>query len=180
MTQQRKLTTYAPTLIVARTGRRRGRCRRTWWRKATSSAHAEAKTPPPVTAPLLARGRERFGIFCAPCHGLAGDGDGIIVAHGFPAPPSYHIDRLLAAPAQHFYDVITDGYGVMFSYADRVEPHDRWAIAAYIRALQLSRRATVAEVPDAAEAYPMNRPRSSPRRSGATLPLLARRGPRRC
>jgi hypothetical protein len=73
------------------------------------------------------------------------------VQHGFPAPPSYHIDRLLAAPVQHFYDVMTNGYGVMFSYADRVPPHDRWAIAAYIRALQLSRRAKVAEVPDAAE-----------------------------
>ena len=150
MTQQRKLTTYAPTSL---------------WPDGSSArplpAHvvaqgdveraSEAKTAPPITAELLARGQERFGIFCAPCHGLAGDGDGIIVAHGFPAPPSYHIDRLAAAPAQHFYDVITDGYGVMFSYADRVEPHDRWAIGAYIRALQLSRRAAVAEVPDAAE-----------------------------
>ena len=153
MTQQRKLTTYAPTAL---------------WPDGTSArplpAHvvaqgdvaraAEAKTPPPVTAALLARGQDRFGIFCAPCHGLAGDGDGIIVAHGFPAPPSYHISRLLAAPAQHFYDVITNGYGVMFSYADRVDPHDRWAIVAYIRALQLSRRATVAEVPVAAEHIP--------------------------
>jgi mono/diheme cytochrome c family protein len=150
MTQQRKLKTYAPTAL---------------WPDGTSARPlpadvvaqgdvaraAEAKTPPPVTPALLARGQERFGIFCAPCHGLAGDGDGIIVAHGFPAPPSYHIDRLLAAEAQHFYDVMTKGYGVMFSYADRVDPHDRWAIAAYIRALQLSRRATVAEVPDAAE-----------------------------
>ena len=98
---------------------------------------------------LLERGRERFGIYCSPCHGLAGDGDGVIVAHGFPAPPSYHIDRLLAAPAQHFYDVITKGYGVMYSYRDRVQPHDRWAIAAYIRALQLSRRAKIAQVPEA-------------------------------
>ncbi len=150
MTQQRKLTTYAPTSL---------------WPDGTSArplpAHAvaqgdvarafEAITPPPVTAALLARGQERFGIFCAPCHGLAGDGDGVIVAHGFPAPPSYHIDRLLAAPTQHFYDVMTKGYGVMFSYADRVDPHDRGAISAYIRALQLSRRATVAEVPHAAE-----------------------------
>jgi hypothetical protein len=73
------------------------------------------------------------------------------VAHGFPQPPSYHIERLLAAPARHFYDVISNGYGVMFSYAARVEPEDRWAIVAYIRALQLSRRATVAEVPEARE-----------------------------
>jgi len=150
MTEQRKLPTYAPTSL---------------WRDGTTARPlpagvvaqgdlglaAKAKHPPPVTAALLERGRERFGIFCAPCHGLAGDGDGVIVAHGFPAPPSYHIDRLLAAPAQHFYDVITNGYGVMYSYGDRVPPHDRWAIAAYIRALQLARRAKVAEVPDAAE-----------------------------
>jgi mono/diheme cytochrome c family protein len=150
MTEQRKLTTYSPTAL---------------WPDGTSARPlpadvvaqgdveraATAKNPPVVTEALLARGRGRFDIFCAPCHGLAGDGDGVIVNHGFPAPPSYHIDRLLAAPAQHFYDVITDGYGVMFSYADRVQPHDRWAIAAYIRALQLSRRARVAEVPDAAE-----------------------------
>ena len=150
MTEQRKLTTYSPTSL---------------WPDGTTARSlpsgvvaqgdvdraALAKNPPPVTEALLARGRERFGIFCAPCHGLAGDGDGVIVMHGFPAPPSYHIDRLLAAPGQHFYDVMTNGYGVMFSYADRVTPHDRWAIAAYIRALQLSRRAKVAEVPDAAE-----------------------------
>lgn len=150
MTEQRKLTTYSPTSL---------------WPDGTTARPlpagvvakgdveraAAAKDPPQVTEALLVRGRERFGIFCAPCHGLAGDGDGVIVMHGFPAPPSYHIDRLLAAPAQHFYDVMTNGYGVMFSYADRVPPHDRWAIAAYIRALQLSRRANVAAVPDAAE-----------------------------
>jgi mono/diheme cytochrome c family protein len=150
MTQQRKLTTYAPSSL---------------WPDGTSARplpehvvaqgdvkqDAAAKTPPQITADLLARGRERYGIFCAPCHGLAGDGDGIIVAHGFPAPPSYHLDRLVAAPAQHFFHVMTHGYGVMFSYADRVDAHDRWAIAAYIRALQLSRRATLAQVPDAAE-----------------------------
>ena len=78
----------------------------------------------------------------------------MIVAHGFPKPPSYHIDRLLAAPARHLYDVISNGYGVMFSYAARVEPEDRWAIVAYIRALQLSRRATVAEAPEAKDKLP--------------------------
>ena len=133
------------------TARRLARCRITWWRRATSNAPPRPKRRRPSPQQLLARGRERYGIFCAPCHGLAGDGDGVIVAHGFPAPPSYHIDRLAAAPAQHFYDVMTDGYGVMFSYADRLDPHDRWAIAAYIRALQLSRRATVAQIPDASE-----------------------------
>ena len=122
-----------------------------WSRKETSSAPPRRKTrrrSPPNCSPAA---KQRFGIFCAPCHGLAGDGDGIIVAHGFPAPPSYHIDRLVAAPAQHFYDVMTSGYGVMFSYADRVDEKDRWAIAAYIRALQLSRRASLADVPDATE-----------------------------
>jgi mono/diheme cytochrome c family protein len=150
MTRQRKLGAYAPTPI---------------WSDGTSARpppagvvaqgdverEDAAKNPPTVDAILLTRGQQRFGIFCAPCHGIAGDGDGVIVAHGFPRPPSYFEHRLAAAPAQHFYDVITNGYGVMFSYADRVDPHDRWAIAAYIRALQLSRRAKVADVPDAAE-----------------------------
>lgn len=97
--------------------------------------------PLPVTLALLARGRERFNIYCAPCHSRAGDGDGMIVRRGFPPPPSYHTDRLRAAPDSHFYDVISNGYGVMYPYADRINPGDRWAIVAYIRALQLSRHA---------------------------------------
>jgi mono/diheme cytochrome c family protein len=150
MNEQRKLGTYAPTSVWAN-----GTSARPLPAGVVAQGDVEraatAKRPPAVDAALLARGRERFGIFCAPCHGLAGDGDGIIVAHGFPRPPSYFADRLAAAPAQHFYDVMTNGYGVMFSYADRIDPHDRWAIAAYVRALQLSRRAKVADVPDAAE-----------------------------
>lgn len=102
---------------------------------------------PPVTLALLKRGRQRFDIFCAPCHGPVGDGRGRIVERGFPAPPSYHIDRLRQAPDQHFYDVITHGYGAMYSYASRVPPPDRWAIIAYIRALQLSQHASLADVP---------------------------------
>jgi mono/diheme cytochrome c family protein len=113
-----------------------------------------AKNPPPVTPALLARGRQRFGIYCAPCHGLAGDGDGIIVHRGFPAPPSFHGAKLLAAPASHFFDVITDGYGAMYPYTDRVDPHDRWAIIAYIRALQLQRHATIALAPEAGQKLP--------------------------
>ena len=109
-----------------------------------------AKEPPPVTGSLMRTGRENFDVFCSPCHGLAGDGDGMIVQRGFPAPPSYHTDRLRGAPAQHFFDVITDGYGVMYSYAARVPPHDRWAIVAYIRALQESRH----DVPQAREKLP--------------------------
>ena len=103
--------------------------------------------PPPVTMALLERGQERFDIYCAPCHSRAGDGQGMIVQRGFPAPPSYYIKRLRDAPVQHFYDVITNGYGAMFSYADRVAPADRWAITAYIRALQASASASLADVP---------------------------------
>ena len=110
--------------------------------------------PAEVTRALLQRGQERYTIFCSPCHGLAGDGDGMIVQRGFPKPPSYHLPRLRAAPAQHIVDVITQGYGVMYSYAARVAPRDRWAIAAYIRALQLSRNAEIAQVPDTREKLP--------------------------
>jgi cytochrome c553 len=105
--------------------------------------------PVPVTRQMLERGRERFDIYCSPCHGRTGEGNGMIVQRGFPAPPSYHIDRLRQAPIGHFVDVITRGYGIMYSYAARVEPADRWAIAAYIRALQLSRSASLAQVPPA-------------------------------
>jgi len=114
----------------------------------------QVKVPPPVTASLMQTGRENFGVFCSPCHGLGGDGDGMVVQRGFPAPPSYHIDRLRSAPAQHFFDVITNGYGVMYSYAARVPPNERWAIVAYIRALQDSRHASIADVPQAREKLP--------------------------
>lgn len=102
---------------------------------------------PPVTLALLERGQARFRIYCTPCHSELGDGHGMVVQRGFPPPPSYHIARLRAAPVQHFYDVITNGHGAMYSFANRVQPADRWAIAAYIRALQRSQDATVAEVP---------------------------------
>jgi len=107
----------------------------------------EAPAPPPVTMALLERGRERFDINCSPCHGRTGEGDGTIVKRGFPNPPSYFSEKLRDAPSQHFYDVITHGYGVMYPYADRVEPADRWAITAYIRALQTSASASLADVP---------------------------------
>lgn len=103
--------------------------------------------PPPLTLALLQHGQQRFDIYCAPCHSRTGDGQGMIVQRGFPPPPSYYIDRLREAPVQHFYDVISNGYGVMYSYADRVSPEDRWAIAAYIRALQASVTTELAEVP---------------------------------
>lgn len=106
-----------------------------------------AQLPLKLTPQLLERGRERFEIYCAVCHGASGDGNGEVVHRGFPAPPSYHSDRLRNAPIGHFYDVITNGYGVMYSYASRVEPRDRWAIAAYIRALQLSQHASPTDLP---------------------------------
>lgn len=94
---------------------------------------------PPMTLALVERGRDRFNIFCSECHGPGGDADGMVVQRGFPRPPSFHEARLVNAPDEHFVDVITNGYGVMYSYADRVPPADRWAIAAYIRALQRTR-----------------------------------------
>lgn len=104
---------------------------------------AALDTPPPMTAALLARGRERYGVFCAVCHDAAGYGDGVVPARGFPHPPSLHEAGLRATPASHLVAVIGQGYGVMYGYGDRVPPADRWAIAAYIRALQLSQAAPV-------------------------------------
>ena len=106
-----------------------------------------AAFPMPVTRELLNRGQERFTIYCSMCHGAEGDGNGMVVQRGYPPPPSYHIDRLRNAPPGYLFNVITDGYGIMYPYASRVEAPDRWAIAAYIRALQLSRRATLDDVP---------------------------------
>lgn len=108
-----------------------------------------ADFPFPITREVLERGRrERFEIYCAICHAHTGDGNGMAVKRGFPPPPSYHIPRLRDAPVGHFFDVMTRGYGIMYSYASRVEPQDRWAIAAYIRALQLSHDAKLTDVPD--------------------------------
>jgi mono/diheme cytochrome c family protein len=109
-----------------------------------------AKNPLVLTAELLSRGRERYQIYCLPCHGFGGDGDGMIVRRGFSPPPTYHQERLRKEPDSHFFGVITNGYGAMYSYADRVPEADRWAIVAYIRALQLSRNATLADVPEKA------------------------------
>jgi len=104
---------------------------------------------PPVTLALLQRGRTEFDVYCSACHGTTGTGNGMIVQRGFPAPPSFDQDRLRAAPPQHIYDVATNGYGVMFAFGGRLAPSDRWAIAAYVKALQVSRHATVADVPAA-------------------------------
>jgi mono/diheme cytochrome c family protein len=103
--------------------------------------------PFPVTAEVMQRGQQRFNIYCSPCHGEAGDGNGMIVQRGLKHPPSYHTDRLRKAPVGYFFDVMTNGFGVMLDYSQQVKPEDRWAIAAYIRALQLSQGATRADVP---------------------------------
>jgi len=104
--------------------------------------------PFPVDAAVMARGRERFEIFCTPCHGRTGTGDGMIVQRGYRRPPTYHDDRLRNAPIGHFVDVMANGFGAMPDYSDQVGARDRWAIAAYIRALQLSQHAQLADVPE--------------------------------
>jgi mono/diheme cytochrome c family protein len=106
-----------------------------------------AATTPAAKKAVIERGQERYNIYCQPCHGLGGYGDGMIVQRGMAKPPSYHSDRLRAAPEGHYFDVMTNGYGSMYSYANRVPTQDRWAIAAYIRVLQLSQNATAADVP---------------------------------
>ena len=103
--------------------------------------------PMPVTKEVVDRGEERFNVYCSPCHGRTGLGDGMIVQRGFRQPPSYHEERLRTAPVGYFFDVMTNGFGAMQDYSSQVTVPDRWAIAAYIRALQLSRMATVNDVP---------------------------------
>jgi mono/diheme cytochrome c family protein len=101
------------------------------------------KTPAPLTLAFLRRGQERYDIFCSVCHDRTGEGNGMIVQRGYPRPPSLHLERLRQAPDSYFYDVITRGFGRMPDYAAQIPPEDRWAIAAYVRALQLSRQAPV-------------------------------------
>lgn len=104
--------------------------------------------PMPVTREILQRGQERFRMFCTPCHGYRGDANGMIVQRGLSRPPSFHIARLRQAPVGHYFDVITNGFGAMYSYASRIPVNDRWAIIAYVRALQLSQGATAQDVPE--------------------------------
>jgi mono/diheme cytochrome c family protein len=103
--------------------------------------------PMPVTEAVLNRGQERFNVYCSPCHGRTGEGNGMVVQRGFRPPPSYHDERLRNVPVGYFFDVMTNGFGAMQDYSAQVTVPDRWAIAAYIRALQLSRHATVDDVP---------------------------------
>jgi mono/diheme cytochrome c family protein len=103
--------------------------------------------PFPADAEVLARGQQRYNIYCAPCHSRVGDGQGMIAQRGFIPPPSYHADRLRKAPLGYFFGVITNGFGAMPDYASQIPPRDRWAIVAYIKALQLSQSATMSDVP---------------------------------
>jgi mono/diheme cytochrome c family protein len=105
-----------------------------------------AQAPLPVDRALLERGKERFEIYCSPCHGFTGDGNGMIVQRGYKRPPSFHIDRLRQQPIGYFVDVIEHGFGQMPAYADKVRPRDRWAISAYVGALQLSQSASYADL----------------------------------
>lgn len=102
--------------------------------------------PVPLTADLLARGQQRYNIFCTPCHGLTGDGNGFVTTRGYRRPPTFHSDRLRAAPVGHYFDVITNGFGAMYDYSAQIPPRDRWAIIAYVRALQLSQNVPAAQL----------------------------------
>jgi mono/diheme cytochrome c family protein len=108
-----------------------------------------ADIPVKVTAELLARGQSEYQVFCSPCHGRTGRGDGMVVQRGFKKPSSYHVDRLRQMPVGYFYDVITNGFGAMSDYSAQVPPMDRWAIAAYVRTLQYSQYAPASDVPAA-------------------------------
>jgi hypothetical protein len=114
--------------------------------EGTVPFEAAASPAPPLTLALLQRGKERYEIFCTPCHSELGNGHGMVVQRGFSPPPSYHIDRLRQVPTQHLYDVVTNGFGAMYSFAQRIPPDDRWAIAAYVRALQLSQDTKISDL----------------------------------
>ena len=128
--------------------------------------------PFPASDDVLARGRERYNIYCSPCHSRMGDGNGMIPQRGFRRPPSYHIERLRKVPIGYFFDVMTNGFGVMPEYGTQVAPHDRWCIAAYIRALQLSQNATSTDIPEG-QKVPSPPPQFRDIGNGATLPEIA-------
>lgn len=140
MRRQKKYVTYAPSALW-----RDGAAARPLPDHVIPTDVSVSSARPRVTDALIARGRQVYEIYCTPCHGYDGSGGGTAVARGFPQPPSYHSDRLLGASAQHFFDVITNGYGVMYPYRSRVQERDRWAIIAYIRALQLTQLASTTQ-----------------------------------
>ena len=119
------------------------------WKGRSADGAFITELPVPVTKALLERGQDRFNIYCTPCHGRAGDGEGMVVQRGFKHPPTYHSDKLRQQPVGYIYDVITNGFGAMASYASRIPVEDRWAITAYVRVLQFSQNATIDDVPAA-------------------------------
>jgi len=152
MADQPKATPLSPSPFYPQTGSARPLVEGTVARGSTAQDYLDVSPdtdtfPVPVTEELLARGRERFDIYCTPCHGYTGDGDGMVVRRGFPRPPSYHSEQLRNMPVGQFYNVISHGFGRMPEYGTQVPPMDRWAIVAYIRALQLSQHAPLAELP---------------------------------
>ena len=136
-------------------------------------AAAAASAPPAIDLALLQRGQQRYDIYCTPCHSPLGDGDGLVARRGFPPPPTFHQARLRDAPDRHLFDVVGQGYGVMPAFADRTTPQDRWAIVAYVRALQLSQDVPVGRLPPdlraALSALPAP-PRSPASRASAPAP----------
>jgi mono/diheme cytochrome c family protein len=129
--------------------------------------------PFPVTKEVLDRGRERYNIFCAPCHSRVGDGNGFVTSRGFARkPPSFHIIRLQKAPLGYFFDVMTNGFGIMPDYASQIPAQDRWNIVAYLRALQMSQNATMSDVPSG-QKVPSEMPNFPDVGTGATLPVAA-------
>jgi mono/diheme cytochrome c family protein len=133
---------HSAGVLAASSSGRRGDLAQADW-----AAGAAAHEPPPLTLDTLTRGRERYDVYCAPCHSVSGDGDGMVVRRGFPAPASLSSAPLRAAPDAHLFDVITNGHGVMFGFADRIAPIDRWAIVGYLRALQRSQHTVIGDVP---------------------------------
>jgi mono/diheme cytochrome c family protein len=136
----------------------------------------------PVNRELLQRGEQRYNIFCSPCHDRVGTGRGMVVLRGYKQPPSLHIDRLREAPVGYLYNVVTEGFGVMPSYASQIPPEDRWAIVAYLRALQLSQNARLADLSpeerqklDAAWKLPPVRPEDEAPHDGVQGPVPVRR-----
>jgi mono/diheme cytochrome c family protein len=124
--------------------------------------------PVPVDAMLLERGEDRYRIYCSPCHGIQGDGNGMIAERGMKHPPTYHQDRMRKVTNGYLFDVITNGFGAMYGYSAQIAPKDRWAIVAYIRALQLSRNAKASDLPADAREKVMNPPPPAAKQQGET------------
>lgn len=137
----------ARPLVAGTVARGQARTDRAYYEGKVSGDLLINEIPTKVDRKVLARGQQRYNIYCLPCHGATGDGQGMIVKRGFSPPPSFHLERLRDAPSGHYFNAITNGFGAMYSYASRIPVDDRWAITAYIRALQYSQHAKLDDVP---------------------------------